>query len=334
MIRLDTRTSGIPGLTPPEILIFLRIPKTAGTTMEAVFERCLPGANFHGQIHGSASALLVRPTSKIAEKFCQLPPEEQRAVRCLVDEHVALDIATVFDKPVRFFTIVRKPVDRAVSHFFHNRASAHLPCYPLIKDKTIEEYLDSGIGIDADNHQVRILSGCGSLDCQWDSQGRALSAAPVTRRHLELAKRNIEERFIVAVAMEQFSALVWFFKRLYNWPVHRAFFSIKNDSAASGRPKDLVSAETRNRLTQMNQYDTELHEWVRERFAQQIRPLEPGFSREVRRFEMLNAAARKLHRTAPEPVGKLASRLLYTGPSAWSRLRGINQPAVISGDND
>ena len=66
----------------------------------------------------------------------------------------------------------------------------------------------------------------------------------------------------------------------------------------------------------MNRYDMELYEWVRERFAQQIRPLEPAFSREVRRFEMLNAAAQNLYRTAPNPVRKLASRLLYTPRAA------------------
>ena len=43
MIRFDPRTSGIPGLTPPEILVCLRIPKTAGSTMESVFDRCLSG---------------------------------------------------------------------------------------------------------------------------------------------------------------------------------------------------------------------------------------------------------------------------------------------------
>ncbi len=314
MFRLDSEASGIPGLTPPEILVFLRVPKTAGTTLEAVFERCLPGANFHGHIHVSASALLLRPTSEIAEKFRQLPPEEQRAVRCLVDEHVAIDVATVFDRPVRFFTVVRDPVDRAISNFFHNRASDHLPCYPFIKDRTIEEYLDSGIGIDADNHQVRILSGCASLDCQWDPQGRALSGPPVKRRHLELAKRNIEERFIVAAPMEQVTALIWFFKRLYNWPLHLVIFNKKNESAGSGRPTvDVVSAETRNRLKQMNQYDTELYDWVKTRFADQIAPLGPAFSQEVRRFEQLNELMRRIDRTLPSFLVKAAKRRLHRG---------------------
>jgi hypothetical protein len=59
--------------------------------------------------------------------------------------------------------------------------------------------LDSGIGIDQDNHQVRMLSGCPELDGPWDP---AISIRPVERRHLEMAKRNIEERFIVAAPIE------------------------------------------------------------------------------------------------------------------------------------
>ena len=77
-----------------------------------------------------------------------------------------------------------------------------------------------------------------------------------------------------------------------------------------------MSAATRQRLAEMNRYDMELYEWVRERFAQQIRPLEPGFTREVRRFEMLNAAAQKLYRTTPDSIRRLATQRLYGGQAA------------------
>jgi hypothetical protein len=309
--QLRSGTPSIPGLTPPEILVFLRIPKTAGTTVEAVFERCLPGANFRAHIHIAVSALLVRPTSEIGEKFRRLSPEERNAVRCLVDEHVSMDVATVFDRPARFFTLVRDPVDRAISNFFHNRVSEHLACHPFIKNMTIEEYLDSGVGIDADNHQVRILSGCASLDCRWDPKGRALSAPPVERRHLELAKRNIEERFIVAAPMEQVTALIWFFKRLYNWPTQLAFFEKLNESARCGRPTvETVSAKTRNRLERVNQFDAELYDWVKGRFADQISPLEPDFSCEVRRFEQLNEYIQGIDRALPSFIAGAVKRSL------------------------
>jgi hypothetical protein len=60
----------------------------------------------------------------------------------------------------------------------------------------------------------------------------------------------------------------------------------------------------------------ELYEWVRERFAQQIRPLEPSFSREVRRFEMLNTAAQKFYRAAPDSIRRLATQRLSSGQAA------------------
>ena len=77
-----------------------------------------------------------------------------------------------------------------------------------------------------------------------------------------------------------------------------------------------MSAATRQRLTEMNRYDIELYEWVLKRFAQQIKPLEPGFSREVRRFEVLNTAAQKFYRTAPDSIRKLVTQRLNSGQAA------------------
>ena len=80
MIWFDPRATGIPGLTPPEMLVFLRIPKTAGSTMESVFDRCLSGAAFHGHIPAvSTSALLIRSTDAIGELFRRLPPEREES---------------------------------------------------------------------------------------------------------------------------------------------------------------------------------------------------------------------------------------------------------------
>jgi hypothetical protein len=47
-----------------------------------------------------------------------------------------------------------------------------------------------------------------------------------------------------------------------------------------------------------------------------MRAIEPQLSRDLRRFEMLNAAVQKLNGKTPHTVGKLASRVLYTGRAA------------------
>jgi Galactose-3-O-sulfotransferase len=158
---------------------------------------------------------------------------------------------------------------------------------------TLEQYLDSGIGIDQDNQQVRMLSGCPELDAPWDPDGGPISTPPVERRHLEMAKRNIEERFIAAAPLEQITELVWFLRRLYKWPVHQLFFPRRNVNP--DRPKcNSVSASTRKRLEELNRYDTELYDWVRTRFRRQIAPLQPHFSREVKMFCTLNHFAQAI----------------------------------------
>ncbi len=305
-----SRSTGIPGLVPPPVLIFFHIPKTGGVTMDRVIEHCLLDQYFNAYLEVPDTALLVRSTAKVAKMFHQLPIERQRAVCCLIGSSFAMDVDTIFDRPSKFFTIVRHPVDRVISHFFYIRITSRMPCYPFIKDLTLEQYLDSGIGLDHDNHQMRMLSGCPELDAPWDLEGRKISTPPVERRHLEMAKRNIEERFIAAAPLEEFAALVWFFKRLYGWPFHRVLFQIHNETP--NRPKlEAVSEATRKRLETLNQYDIELYGWVKARFAKQIEPLEPKFSREVRRFDMLNRAIQRISRLFPQPIRRLAVRRLF-----------------------
>jgi hypothetical protein len=321
MFAPSLRSSAL-SLEPPEILIFFRMPKTAGSTMDGVFEHCLPGQCFHAHTGDTSSALLVRSTAAIREKFERLTPEQRARTRCVIGTHVSLDVATIFDRPVQFFTIVREPVDRVISHFFYIRMAEHLPSYPFIKDLTLEQYLDSGIGLDIDNHQVRLLSGCPELDAPWDPKGRPISTPPVERRHLDLAKQHIEEHFIAAAPLEAFTALVWFFKRLYGWPLHRMFFQIRNETP--NRPRtDQVSAATRRRIRELNNYDNELYDWVKARFAEQIRPLEPGFSRQVRRFDRINRHVQRLAQLSPSGVQEFGRRLLFATPPAPAATRQV-----------
>lgn len=305
-----SRSTGIPGLIPPPVLIFFHIAKTGGVTMDTICERCFPDQHFNAHFPIPDTALLVRFTARIAKNFHQLPIERQRAVRCMFGGSVAMDVDTIFDRPSKFFTILRHPVDRVISNFFYIRITSRMPCYPFIKDLTLEQYLDSGIGLDHDNHQVRMLSGCPELDAPWNLEGRRISTPPVERRHLEMAKRNIEERFIAAAPLEEFAALVWFLKRLYGWPFYWVLFRIHNENP--NRPKlAAVSEATRKRLETFNKYDIELYDWVKARFAKQIQSMEPRFSREVRRFDMLNRAVNRIQRLSPQPIRGLAHRLLF-----------------------
>jgi len=301
---------------PPGVLIFFRIPKTGGNSMDRPLARCFPGAqHFDAEVGFTGSALLTRSRERIAAKFEQLAPAEQHAVRCVMGTHVPMGLHTMFDRPAKYFTIVRHPVDRAVSSFFHLRRSTHIPSYPHIKDMSIEEYLDSGIGLDPFDQQVRMLSGHSELDVPMDPNGRRIWAPNVERRHLEAAKRNIETHFLAAAPIEDFTGMLLFLRAIYGWKLHNLIFRVRNETP--GRPQlERVAEATRRRLAECNRYDIELYDWVKERFAEQIRSLEPEFSRERRRFELMNGMAQRFGRIASMPARRLASSLFAVRPAA------------------
>jgi len=290
-------------LDSAEILIFLHIPKTGGITMDHILARNFPGSQcLDLPFEFTDSALLIRPPQKTVDAYNRLPAEQRAKIRCIMGTergdrgmHLQFGIHAKLDRPARYFTIVRDPIDRAISNFYHNRSQAHLLSHDFIKDMTFEQYLDSGIGIDTSDHQVRMLSGCPELDARWDPEGRPITALPVERRHLDIAKKNIKEHFVAAAPLEEFDTLVLMLRRICGWPFHRVIYKVHNET--TGRPRlTECAAAIRRRLEALNPHDLELYEWVKARFSDQVAALGPEFLLERRCFSIINPALQRLER--------------------------------------
>lgn len=312
----DSQDSETAKLKAPEILIFFRMPKTGGHTMDAPLVHCFPGPqHFSAEVGFTGSALLTRSREKIVAKYEGLSLDARRAIRCVLGAHIPMGLHTMFDRPAKYLTIVRHPVDRVISSFYFTLLVAtHVPSSRYIQGMTLEQYLDSGIGLDPFDQQVRMLSGCPDLDVPLDPDGQPISAPPVERRHLEMAKRNIEDHFVAASPLEEITGMLLFLRRLYGWNLRDILYQIRN--VTPGRPSlNAVPIATRRRLEDYNRFDIELYDWVKARFAKQIRDLEPGFSRDRRRFEVMNSAAQAVSRIVPGPVRGVARRMLSSKSS-------------------
>jgi Sulfotransferase family len=331
VMRIGSQIPQKPSAQPPEILIFFHIPKTGGTSMDVILSRCFPDAqHFNGAMFDTRSALSIKPREKIEARYHALSNTEREAIRCLMGTIYPMGIHTMLDRPAKYFTVLRHPVERCISHFLNNKKLPHQPFYNRIKNMTLDEYLDSGVGIESMDYQVRLLSGCPELDTHRHPAGGRISAPPVEPRHLELAKRNIEQHFIAVAPVEAFNSLLMVLRALYGWKLWQIMFVRRNvgsesngygnrASSACRVPTEPISVASRRRLEETNRYDMELYDWVKDRFAEQTRAMEPEVSRDLRRFEILNAAAQRVRRITPGLVARPIGRLLSSQPQLTKR---------------
>ena len=113
--------------------VFLHIPKCGGNTVEAKF-RC-----------NNIPYVRIEPDTPM-----------ENVPDGIVTGH--FDFAKLeSDESAKFFTVIRTPLDRAISHYHYCFATKEInPEYPLIKDMSVEEFLDKYI---SDNYMARYIIG-------------------------------------------------------------------------------------------------------------------------------------------------------------------------------
>ena len=157
-------------------VIFLHVPKAAGTTLCDIFLRqykaktihLLDGANF----------------DQTQEDFKRLPLAEKAPIKVLMG-HMYFGLHEYLPTPATYVTMLRNPIDRIVSYYhFVERLPSH-PDYELIKAKniTIEDYCQMGI-VNMCNGQTRFLAN-------------TQLSETYNRETLERAKSHLEQHFSV-----------------------------------------------------------------------------------------------------------------------------------------
>jgi hypothetical protein len=129
-----------------EKIIFLHIPKTAGTSVRQIVRKEYPGRQ----------CLFIY--SHTPEFFASI--QAQLPAARAVYGHVSFGIHEVLGIRGRYVTFLRDPVRRVVSFYNHQRRKRGSEFYHQIKKGlTLREMLQSGICHQVNNHMVRIVAG-------------------------------------------------------------------------------------------------------------------------------------------------------------------------------
>jgi hypothetical protein len=154
--------------TGPQVL-FLHIPKTAGTAFRTMVRKSL---------FGSERLLIYpEPPGIPPEMVCMLPESQLKQFR-IIYGHFFFGLHEQLPDTCRYITVLRDPVRRLISHYFH-----HLRRGGISPDSVSFDLQGAPPSEEFDNLMVRLISG------------EHLEVGKVTSRTLHHAVRNLDRFF-------------------------------------------------------------------------------------------------------------------------------------------
>jgi Sulfotransferase family len=295
-------------LSTPDLLIHLHIAKTGGTTLSSMVKHAFGSDQAFETISKDHQVYSGMDLLTYASCERMLRDSDLARLRYFTG-HVPMGVDRIFNRPAKYIAVVRHPVERLLSYFYF-RIQSRDPYLRNGKPIAFEDYVESGGDIIFNNYQVRVISGSPDLDAPAGASGALIQGAPVEARHLEMAKRNVENNFLSIAPLEQITDMALLLRRIYGWPMRRLQTEYKNPTAERPRAPSLPPRLLRI-IEERNAHDIELYEWVCRRFAEQKKLYEPELSRDRRVFMLINRALTTAGEILPWTLRKRIAQLLF-----------------------
>lgn len=252
----------------PDTIIFLHIPKTAGTTLNQILQR---------QYEPQQSFFMGANAQASIKTFKELPAEEKAAIR-LAAGHTAFGFHNYLPGSTTYFTFMREPVERVISFYHYVRSSEqHYLNHAVVNDFSgIAQFVSSGITKMVDNGQTRMISGT------WLEPGYG----EIDSEIFEQAKANLHQYFGVVGLTEAFDTTLLLLQDSFNW---QNVNYVRHNVTTVARVERLLSAEDRDIVTSFNQWDSALYKHAQEMFLNKIAAMGSDFPEQLEKFKQQNA---------------------------------------------
>ena len=262
---------------PIPLLIHLHIPRNAGSTLGRLLRLKLGFWPPSHLLHHFRTLGFYRLSGfqQRLDAIEALSVADRRRVR-LFEAHAGFGVHERLGQPSTYLTMLREPIDRAVSVFYYQRQHARIP-----DDMTLEQFVlhaDPQRVWWVDNAQVRYLAGTGG-DIVDVARGQC------TRTMLDVAIERLDEAFAFVGIVEQFDESLVLLRRTFNW--RGCYYVASNVTKRRRRTQELPSAAIAL-LDEHNELDSELYRHAKSLLERRVAEAGTSFARELAHFRSRN----------------------------------------------
>ena len=242
-----------------DAIIFLHLPKTAGTTLNRLIEWEYP----LGEIYSVDPVLFEWSYARLR----RLSKRRLRRTR-MFKGHMLFGLHEVLPQPATYITVLRDPVERVLSAFYFMRSYKLHPLYWKFRNEkwTVDEFVQRS---SRDNVQCKVIAN-------------AHYHSPCTQEVLDRAIVHLNNYFSVVGLSERFEESLALMKLRFGWQLS----SYSSFNVTRSRPKkaDLPQA-TLDLIAEKNRFDVALYQHAVRLFESAVSKHQPEVSRIARELE-------------------------------------------------
>lgn len=249
------------------VFLYLHLPKTGGSTLSSVMYEQYHDGSYRQAEHGYFHAgVYYLPNGFFRDQGEEFTEQELAAVRRpdvrAVLGHFGFGLHARLDRPARYMTMLRQPVQRVRSLYHHLSRYNQLPA-----GMTLADFVDRLHVIEACNDQVRRIAG-------------TKLGLPCDESDLERAKQNLVDAIDMVGITERFDASLLLAKHVFAWTesiqyIPRLVNTVRRDAS----PNDAAAID---RIAACNRLDIELYDFANRLLDERIASLGPGFQDELK----------------------------------------------------
>ena len=258
--------------TNSKTVIFIHIPKAAGTTFKEILWRQ----------YGYRNSFKVQPSERTQpslDKFRQFPESKKSRFR-LIYGHMPFGLHRWLPQSAAYITILRNPVERVSSEYYY---VLRTPIHPLNselvgKNLSLQDYIRKMADMNTTNLQTRWVSGC----VDFDSVMPPYEDLPANA--LDLAKENIKNCISVCGLTERFDESLLLMQKILGW---KNVYYMRRNVGKRRASKDQLPAATLRLIEKQEEKDLELYEFA----AGMLKEMLDAYgirAEHVRRFRTIN----------------------------------------------